>query len=168
MSCFLPPSSVPPGPILQVLGQAGVSGHPDPSMGMHQPGLLVHLQRQRQPLALPLLLLGWLLGSTKAFYPSLSSNPFQDKTEKGKKKDQKKKNPFASLEDGGRMGSGEGEGAWRGCGVRVGEGRLVGTGADSKKARKKNHSSHLTKRNQGAGFFGFSVRLLKSVNSLGA
>ncbi|CAM9289537.1 unnamed protein product, partial [Rangifer tarandus platyrhynchus] len=39
-----------------------------------------------------------------------------DKQRRGKKEDQKKKkkNPFASLEDGGRMGSGEGEGGVKG------------------------------------------------------
>lgn len=95
-SCFLPPSprSLRPHPASAGTGRGGVR-HPDPSMGMHQPGgLPVHLQRQRQPLALPLLL-GSAPGKHQGFLSfKLSSNPFQDKQRRGKKEDQKKKIPL--------------------------------------------------------------------------
>jgi hypothetical protein len=118
---------------------------------MHQPRLLVHLWRLRQP---RLFLFGSSdrrLGSTEAFYPSSCLQIlFRINRDQGFKKRRRrpkgeKKNLFASLEDGGRMG--RGRGAWRGCGVRVGI-RAGGEGCWLQKSKKNKPPSHLAKRNQ--------------------
>lgn len=140
MSCFLPPSpSVPPAPSCKCWDRPGCPAIPTPawecislgcssiSKGYGSPRLFLFCSSAR------------LLGSTKAFYPSsLSSNPFQDKQGRGKKEDQKKKKSLCLFRGWWEDGEGEGEGAWRGCGVRVGI-RAGGEGCWLQKARKLNH-----------------------------